>query len=158
MTPSSSFPRLALGFLLLLAFTGCGGGSMSNSTMSNATRMMQTLMVTPSSADAQNSPGSKVQFTATGTFNMAPMTVKSPPVVWSIGSPFPPAQPPMMGMSMTTPMSPTASVDGNGVAQCNGFMGMVTVQATAPIDPSVPISQMSAMMGTVSGTAQLTCP
>jgi hypothetical protein len=117
---------------------------------------MQSLMVTPSSADAQKSPGGQVQFTATATFNMAPMTVKSPPVLWSIGSPFP-TPPPMMGMSMSA-MGPTASINNNGVAQCNGFTGIAAVQATAPADPNVPISQMNGAMGTVIGVAQLTCP
>lgn len=152
MTLSGSLPRIAVKILLIFALAGCGG-----STMSTSSRVMQSLMVTPSSADAQNSPGGKVQFSATATFNMAPMMVKSPPVVWSIGSPFA-TPPPMMGMSMTTPMSPSATVDGNGVAQCNGFTGIVTVQATAPANPGVSISQMSAMMATVSGAAQMTCP
>jgi hypothetical protein len=118
---------------------------------------MQSLTVSPSSADAQNSPGGKVQFTATATFNMAPTAVQSPPVVWSIGRPFP-TPPPMMGMTAKAAMSPSASVDSNGAAQCNGFTGIATIQATAPADPGMPISQMSAMMGTITGTAQLTCP
>ena len=136
---------------LLFALAGCGG-----STMANSGRVMQSLMVTPSSADAQNSPGGKVQFTATATFNMAPMTVKSPPVLWSIGtsSSMPP---PMMGMSMSA-MSPSPTIDTNGVAQCNGFTGIVAVQATASADPNIPVSQVNGMMGTVIGVAQLTCP
>jgi hypothetical protein len=150
MTRSARFAiALDVGFILALA--GCGG-----TTMSNSQRVMQSLMVTPSSADAQNSPGGKVQFTATATFNMAPMTVKSPPVLWSIGSPFPTPTP--MGMSMSTAMSPSPTVDSSGVAQCNGFTGIVAVQASAPANPNVPISQMSAMMATVAGMAQLTCP
>jgi hypothetical protein len=149
MPRSASF-LITLDVCFLLALAGCGA-----STMANSGRVMQSLMVTPSSADAQNFPGAKVQFTATATFNMPPTTLKSPAVVWSIGSPFP-TPPPMMGMS--TPMSSSPTVDTNGVAQCNGFTGIVAVQATAPADPNVPVSQMNAMMGTVAGVAQLTCP
>lgn len=150
MTRSENF-IIALDICFLFALAGCGG-----STMANSGRVMQSLMVTPSSADAQNSPGGKVQFTATANFNMAPMTVKSPPVLWSIGtsSPMPP---PMMGMSMSA-MSPSPTIDPNGVAQCNGFTGIAAVQATAPVNPNVPISQMNGMIGTVVGMAQLTCP
>src|SRR5215471_10538202 len=132
MTRSASLiSAILLEVCFLLGLAGCGG-----STMANSGRVMQSLMVTPSSADAQNSPGGKVQFTATATFNMPPTTVKSPPVVWSIGtsSAMPP---PMMGMSMST-MSPSPTVDTNGVAQCNGFTGIVAVQATASVDPNIP--------------------
>jgi hypothetical protein len=150
MTRSTSF-IFALEACFLFALAGCGG-----STVANSGRVMQSLMVTPSSADAQNSPGGKVQFTATATFTMPPTTVKSPQVLWSIGTSSAMA-PPMMGMSMSA-MSPSPTIDTNGVAQCNGFTGIAAVQAAAPADPNVPISQMNGMMGTVIGMAQLTCP
>lgn len=139
-------PALALHTSLLLIFfslglAGCGGSTMSSS------RQLQSLTVTPASADAQASPGGKVQFTAMGTFNTAPITM-SPPVLWSIGSPFGPAPVNM----------PAASVDANGVAQCNGFVGKVLVEATAPTEPEIPLLQMTSMTITVSGTAQMTCP
>lgn len=138
--------------LLLILFglgiAGCGGNGMMNSSN---TRQLQSLTVTPASADARNFPSGQVQFTAMGTFNMAPMTVMSPPVRWSIGNPFA-AQP------MSAGMSPAASVDANGLAQCNGFAGIATIQATAPADPSMPLSQMGMMTRTVAGMAQLTCP
>jgi hypothetical protein len=127
--------------LLGLGALGCGGSM-------NSARQMQSLTVTPASADAQAFPGGKVQFTATATFNMAPTTVMSSPVLWSIGSPF--APPPMN--------SPAASVDVNGVAQCNGFVGNAIVEATAPTEPEIPLLQMSSTTPMVSGTAQLICP
>jgi hypothetical protein len=138
-------PALALHTSLFLIFfglgiAGCGGSMMSGS------RQMQSLTVTPASADAQAFPGGKVQFTAMGTFNMAPITVTSPPVLWSIGSPFGP------------PPVNTASVDANGLAQCNGFVGNVIVEATAPTEPEIPLLQMTSTTITVSGTAQMTCP
>lgn len=141
-------PALVLHTSLLLIFfglgiAGCGG------TTTNSPRRLQSITVTPASADAQASPGGKVQFMATGTFNMAPMTVMSPAVLWSIGSPFGPPPPPNM---------PAASVDATGLAQCNGFVGKAIVEATAPTEPEIPLLGMTSMTSTVSGMAQMTCP
>jgi hypothetical protein len=152
MVRSATLLLAALNFLLLVAIGGCGSSSMMNS--SNA-RQLQSLTVTPASADAQNFANGQVQFSAMGMFNMAPTTMMSVPVRWSIGNPFA-AQP--MPMSMSVGMVPAASIDGNGLAQCNGFTGIATIQATAPADPSMPLSQMSSMTKTVAGMAQLTCP
>jgi hypothetical protein len=139
-------PALTLHTSLFLIFlsleiAGCGGSTMGSS------RQMQSLTVTPASADAQAFPGAKVQFTAMGTFNMAPLTVMSPAVLWSIGDPFGP--PPNM---------PAASVDPNGVAQCNGFVGTTLIEATAPREPEIPPLQMTSMTSNVSGSAKLICP
>jgi hypothetical protein len=134
---SASFLVLLFG----LAIAGCGG------SMTNNSRLMQTLTVSPASADAKAFPGGQVQFTATATFNMAPMTVTSPPVLWSIGGPF-----------ASTPVSNTATVTANGLAQCNSFVGAVLVEATAPAEPEIPLLQMNATTVVVSGTAQLICP
>jgi len=138
-------PALALHTSLFLIFFSLGiagcGGSMSSS------RQLQGLTVSPASADAQAFPGGKVQFTATGTFSMAPVTVTSPAVLWSIGSPF-----------GSPPVNIPASVDATGLAQCNGFVGKVIVEATAPSEPEIPILQMTSMTSTVSGMAQMTCP
>jgi len=139
-------PALALhtSFFLIffgLGVAGCGGNTMSSS------RQMQSLIVSPASADAQAFPGGKVQFTAKGTFTMAPVTVMSPPVLWSIGNPF-----------VSPGTMPAASVDSNGLAQCNGFVGTAIVEATAPSEPEIPLLQMTSMTVNVSGTAQLICP
>jgi hypothetical protein len=53
---------------------------------------------------------------------------------------------------------PAASVDSNGVAQCNGFMGTAIVEATAPTEPQIPLLQMTSTTMSVSGSAQLICP
>jgi hypothetical protein len=132
---------LLIFILFSLGIAGCGG------TTTSSSRQLQSITVTPSSADAQASPGGKVQFMATGTFNMAPMTVMSTPVLWSIGNPFGP--PPTM---------PAASIDVNGLAQCNGFVGKAIVEATAPTEPEIPLLGMTSMTSTVSGMAQMTCP
>jgi hypothetical protein len=126
----------------VLLIASCGGNSMM--TM-NSTRQMQSFTVTPMTADPMAS-GGMVQFTAMGNFNMAPMSANVP-VRWSLGNPFS-TQPAPMGVS----------INANGLAQCSGFMGMITVQATALIDPNMPISQMSMNSMNVTGMAQLTCP
>lgn len=133
------FVFLTIATFLLTA--SCGGGSM----MMASNRQMQSITVTPMSADAMASHG-MVQFSAMGNFNMAPMSA-GVPVRWSLGNPFS-TQPPPAGVSI----SPT------GLAQCSGFMGMITVQATAPMDPNMPLSQMSMSSMNVTGMAQLTCP
>jgi hypothetical protein len=113
--------------------------------MTMSTRQMQSIMVTPMAADAKTSNG-MVQFTAMGNFNMAPMSANIP-VRWSLGSPF-----------STQPVPMGVSISANGLAQCSGFMGMITVEATAPMDPNMPMSQMSMNSMNVTGMAQLTCP
>lgn len=158
MARSATLTLTALNVLLFLAIAGCGGTAMMTST-----RTMQSLMVTPAAVDAHNFANGQVQFTATATFNMAPMTVMSPPVLWSVGNPaFMSATP--TPMPMPTPMSMSAiastgpSIDANGLAQCNGFTGLVTIEATAPTDPNMPVSQMSQMTRNVTGMAKLNCP
>lgn len=151
MARPATFLLALLDILLLLVIAGCGAASTTNNA-----RMMQSLMVAPASADARNFANGQVQFTATATFNMAPVTVMSPQVLWSIGSPF--STPTIMPMSVGPTASTLPSVDGTGLAQCNGFTGIATIEATAPADPNVPISQMNTMMRTVSGMAQMTCP
>jgi len=131
---------LAVAAIFLLTVS-CGGRSM----MMMSTRQLESIMVSPASADAKNSNG-MVQFTAMGTFNTSPMSA-TPQVLWSIGSPF-----------SSQPAPAGVSIDANGLAHCSGFSGMVSIMATAPMDPGIPVSQMSTMTMNVSGMAQLTCP
>jgi len=131
-------PVLAIIFLLTAS---CGGNSM----MMSSTRQMQSITVSPMTADPMSSNG-MVQFSAMGNFNMAPMSANVA-VRWSLGNPFS-TQPAPMGVS----------INQNGLAQCSGFMGMITVEATAPMDPNMPMSQMSRNSLNVTGMAQLTCP
>jgi hypothetical protein len=131
-------PLLAIAFLLTAS---CGGNSM----MMSSTRQMQSITVTPMTADPMSSNG-MVQFSAMGNFNMAPMSANVA-VRWSLGNPFS-AQPTPMGVS----------INQNGLAQCSGFMGTVTVEATAPMDPNMPLTQMNMNSMNVTGMAQLTCP
>jgi len=131
-------PVAAIAFLLTVS---CGGNSM----MMSSTRQMQSITVSPMAADPMSSNG-MVQFSAMGNFNMSPMTANVP-VRWSLGNPF-----------STQPVPAGVSISPTGLAQCSGFMGTITVEATAPMDPNMPISQMSMNSMNVSGMAQLTCP
>jgi hypothetical protein len=129
---------VAIAFLLIAS---CGGNSM----MMSSTRQMQSITVSPMAADPMSSNG-MVQFSAMGNFNMAPMTANVP-VRWSLGNPF-----------STQPVPAGVSISPTGLARCSGFMGTITVEATAPMDPNMPLSQMSMNSMNVSGMAQLTCP
>jgi hypothetical protein len=131
-------PVAVIAFLLTVS---CGGNSM----MMSSTRQMQSITVSPMAADPMSSNG-MVQFSAMGNFNMSPMTANVP-VRWSLGNPF-----------STQPVPAGVSISPTGLAQCSGFMGTITVEATAPMDPNMPISQMSMNSMNVSGMAQLTCP
>lgn len=141
---------LSAWIVFLVVSAGCGGGgsALSNSSAGIGTRTLLSLTVTPSAADAQKFPNNQVQFISTATFTTSPTTVMSPVVRWSIGSPF------------ATPiaLSNQPSIDVNGLAQCNGFIGIVTILATAPVDPAVSVSQMTAITPNVSGRASLICP
>ncbi|MGZ4831154.1 MAG: hypothetical protein ACXV78_16055, partial [Candidatus Angelobacter sp.] len=68
-------------------------------------------------------------------------------VRWSLGSPF-----------STQPVPAGVSIDMNGLAQCSGFMGTIMVEATSPMDSTMPVSQMTMNTMNVTGMAQLTCP
>jgi hypothetical protein len=139
---SASFLFFVTAAVLPMAIL-CGCGSMMTSMMSS--RQLQSITVSPASADPKNSNG-MVQFTAMGSFNMAPMTA-STPVHWSLGNPF-----------STQPVPTGVSIDANGLAQCSSFMGMITVEAISPMDPSMSMSQMTMNTMNVTGMAQLTCP
>ena len=162
MARPATFLFAALIILVSLAITGCGSTMMNGSNTAVSARELQSIMVAPASADAQMFPNSQVQFMATGMFNMAPMSVASMPVMWSVGNPpfmSPTPMPMSMGMGSPSSMaSGTPTIDGNGRAQCNGFVGIVTIEATAPSDPSLPLSQMNSMMSVVTGRANMTCP
>lgn len=123
--------------ILLTWLSGCGGGG-----------RLVSISIDPATANAQ--PGAAVQFSATGTYSDS-TRVNALHVLWSIGDPFAPH--PMV----VIPNYPIIDAD-NGLAQCFApGTFTVTVYATAPIDPNMPLSQMS-RGNSVSGTAQLVCP
>jgi hypothetical protein len=139
------FPFASLFLLIFPCFlcllNGCGGNMM----MSATSRQLQSITVTPAAATAQNT-SRQMQFTAMGSFNMAPMS-SMPQVLWSIGNPF---------SAMPTPGGIT--INQNGLASCSTFSGTVAIEATAPMDPAMPLMEMGMMTSNVAGMAQLTCP
>jgi hypothetical protein len=124
----------------VFATLGCGG--MSNSS----NRILQGMTVSPATADAQMSANGQVQFTATGTFSMAPSPA---PVTFAA---------PYSGSWSADPSVATMVGTGMGTAtfQCvAGASGTTTIKAIA----STNAAQGTASTSTaVTGTAMLTCP
>ena len=111
-----------------LVASGCGNGG---------PRLLQSISVTPASADAHGFPNGQVQFTAMGTYSQPP-------------SPSPITQ---SGWSLSDPN--IAAISQSGLAQCNpGASGVVTVKAST----SGPCSGTGCTAVLLSGTAQLSCP
>jgi hypothetical protein len=130
---------LAALFLVAVALETLGCG------MSNR-RVLQSMTISPASADAQNFPKGQVQFTATGFFSKPP----SPQQMTF--------QPPYFGGWLLTPNGqfPVASISQTGLAQCiAGQSGTSTVIATAASNAGIG-TEMTAVE--VRATATLTCP
>ncbi len=124
-------------FPLLLSAAGCGTG-----------RHLLSITVSPSSASPQS--GASVQFSAIGAYTDGKPALP-PNVLWSIGDPFAPRP------LVIIPNYPTIE-SGSGVAhRFPSGTFTVTVFATAPRDPNLPLSKM-VRENSVSGTAQLSCP
>lgn len=122
-----------------LGTAGCG-----------SSRQLQSVTLSPASADAQNFPNGQVSFTATGTFSKkpSPLQLTGKDVTWCAGS--------SSGMCVGN-INPGITVDQNGLAQCvPGFTGTVTILAGTKS-----FSMMNTDGGSqlkIFGTAQLTCP
>lgn len=132
-------PVLFLIALLALPLISC------NSVNPNSGRVLTAITVTPTTADAVNSPNGKVTFMATGQFSLPPL---SGPVTF---------QSPYSGsFSVANPSIQTiANVVASGT-------GTVTVQCVSNVTGSVEvIASASANNGTqtlVTGQGTLTCP
>jgi hypothetical protein len=127
--------RVFLPTTLLIAVELVAGGCGSNTSPNP--RLLQSVSVTPPTANAQTFSNGQVQFTALGTYNQPP-------------SPSPITQP---GWSLSDPS--IATITQNGLAQCSaGASGVVTVRASTP----GPCSGTGCTAALLSGTAQLTCP
>jgi hypothetical protein len=107
----------------------------------SSNRELQSISVSPAAANGQ------AQFVATGTYTdgskVSPLTA-----LWSPGNPW--------VMSQLVPAA--ISVDAHGIASCLTRSGTFTIDATAPVNPQIPVSQMGPTTPQVSGTAQITCP
>jgi hypothetical protein len=131
-----SAPILLLVAVLTLS---CGGGN-------NQNRMLELISVSPTVANAQNG---QAQFVATGTFSAPPVTVNPLPVNW-IGPPLP------LNLAVCAPDF-CPGINSQGLATCGlSFSGTVTITASAPRDPKLPLYTQNVPM--VTGTATLNCP
>lgn len=122
--------------------TGCGGAVFVATTNG---RLLAFITVTPASADPMLTNG-QVIFTASGTFNTNPTNISPlPGVIWTVD------RPAFSGL----PDLGRATITQDGFAQCGqGFIGAVKVFATAPADPTFPVS----LQNQTVGTATLVCP
>jgi hypothetical protein len=107
--------------------SGCGNGS---------PRLLQSISVSPASADAQSFPSGQVQFTVLGTYSQPPSPSPTTASQWLLVGPN------------------IATISQSGVAQCtSGASGVVTVKAFTP----APCSGTGCTAAMLSGTAQLSC-
>lgn len=137
------FAALALFAIASILVLGCGAG-----------RRLETVSLSPSSADAQNFPNGQVQFTATGTYSRPPSPVQltSKDVVWCMGG-IGDSSGRCVGLA-----NPGGFVDQNGLAQCSSlYTGTATVLAGIAVFDSNPLPDSGAQLK-IFGAATLTCP
>lgn len=125
------FRKASLSLLLaVIEFVAVACGNQSS-------RVLQSVSVSPATADARNFANGQVQFTASGNYNQPPTPSTLTQAEWSLDDPT------------------IATVSQTGLAQCNpGASGTVTVKAGTSGSCSGP--DCTAVF--VSGTAQLSCP
>jgi hypothetical protein len=117
---------------------GCGTG-----------RRLQSVSLSPASADAQDFPNGQVPFAATGTFSKAPspQLLTSNVVTWCVS---------VSPGSCVCNLGGGATVDQNGLAKCNIlFVGKAIIMAGKMKRSMMPDE---GHLMTVYGSAQLTCP
>jgi hypothetical protein len=124
---------------VVLMTAGCGGG-----------RQLQSVALSPPTADAQDFAGGKVLFVATGTFSNppSPVNLTAKDVTWCVGG---------SNGSCAGNIDVGAIVDETGLAQCNpGFVGTATILAGT--GASIMGNPDSGSQLKVFGSAKLTCP
>jgi hypothetical protein len=122
--------------LLILVATvltlSCGSGG----------RQLQSITI------SQTVNGQQIQFTATGTFSAAPITVSPLPVTWGVG-PFAPPPPGNLGYQLSTqPFQFDCTVSGPSLP----------VLAWAPPDPNAPSSGSWPFKQMITSSAAVSCP
>ena len=134
-------------FLLVLAIAialACGSGA----APINTTGILNSITISPATADAQNYSDGQVPFIATGYYSTPPSPVTPLTAIW--------------GACYQDSPSGGVSVGTKGLAQCAaGSVGTYTVWAYAPSGQTVCPAFVNACGGggcQVTGTAQLTCP
>jgi hypothetical protein len=131
---------------ILMRFTFLGLAASMTLACGSGSRQIQSVTVSPASADAQDYPDGKVPFVATGHYDQTPVTVTPLQANW--------------GPDFNSPVS----IDQNGVAQCAaGASGTYSIGAWVDLPVAkglpCPIGEYGeSVCGTVLGTAQLTCP
>jgi len=133
-------------FLLAIALTlACGSN-----------HKLQSVTVTPSTADAQNYPNGQVPFTATGVFSgsSSPTPLTSSQIQWCYGGSAALGNP-LAGVCAGN-VAQFASVDQNGLAQCTAqAQGMFYILAGVSAGSMNPDSGNQL---TIFGSALLACP
>ena len=132
---------LSLVLLLFLAaiLMACG---------SSAPRTLQTVSISPATADARDFANGEVQFAATGYYNKSPMQVAPVHATW--------------GACYQNHPTTDVTMTPTGVAQCSrSASGTYLVWAFASEGTKMTCSGVSACgggCGPLTGTALLTCP
>jgi hypothetical protein len=128
----------------------CGGGS----------RQLQSISVSPASADAQNYPQGQVPFVATRHYNSSPASVTPLKANWAGISEFT-----VNGMLTYRPVTDAISVNNTGVAHCAaGALGTYAVVAWDLQDPTLKVGCASMTdfgepgCNAAQAIAQLICP
>ena len=140
-------PQLLFGLLVAAAAVTIACGSSTSST-----RTLQSVTLSPATADAQDYPNGQVPFAATGFYNKSPQKVSPLTATW--------------GACYQQAATSAVTVSASGVAQCKaGASGTYTVWAfdTNPTPPGYGTCIAFTACGgggctRVTGTAQLTCP
>lgn len=145
---SSCIVLLAYGAWMLLACGASGSPS------------LQSITVSPASADAQDYPGGQVPFVATGHYNSSPTTVTPLQANWAALS-----EQLANGLLTIGPVTSGVAIDNTGSARCAaGASGTYAVIAWDLQDPMLKVSCASVTdfgepgCNAVQATAQLICP
>jgi hypothetical protein len=147
--------RFTLSFLALaLAASLASSCGASSSNLSRGTTppsqgqgQLQSIALSPATADAQAYPNGQVQFVATGYYTDPTQTITPLSAMW--------------GTCYQDAPTSEISVTALGVAQCApGAVGTYTVWADDSPSPNIECLAMTACGGGcfIAGTAQLTCP
>jgi hypothetical protein len=133
--------RFMLSFLALVLVASfalsCGAGQ----------GQLQSITLSPVTADAENYPNGQVPFTATGRYVNPPYTVTPQSATW-------------VACQQNGPITTEVSLTQGGVAQCAiGAAGTYSINAwdADKIEPCA-INACGILVCAIVGTAQLTCP
>ncbi|MGA2235277.1 MAG: hypothetical protein ABSG23_07370 [Terriglobales bacterium] len=136
--------RFMLSFLALIL---AASFALSCGASSHGQNPLQSITLSPATADAQNYPNGEVQFTATGHYINPSRSVTPLSAGW--------------GTCYQDASTSEVSVTSGGVAKCaTGAIGTYTVWANDPPFPNVGCLAITACGGGcfIAGSAQLTCP